>query len=191
MWKKRGFEFLSAIKYIKQTYGEEDFKTLLEQLPAEYSLIFKDKINAIGWYPADAHVKFMNSADKIYADGQHKICHLIGRFSAEEAAKGIFKYFLEGIRLELIFKSVGMFWKQLNSSGRLIYVESGNGYVKGRIVELVGADKCHCSYVLGFLERTLELLGVKNVIGREVKCACGRDEFCEFDLRWDEESEKR
>ena len=68
--EKRGFEFLSAMKYIRQNHGEEGLKTILEQLSVEHKSIFEKEINTITWYPAVAYLAFMSAADKLYADGR-------------------------------------------------------------------------------------------------------------------------
>lgn len=181
----RGLTFSGAVEYIRSNFGEENLQKVLNSLPEEERKTISGKFHIMEWYSLSIFVNFLSTADNMLGKGDHNICYLSGKASAEEGFGGIYKIFLEFGGPNLFLKKAALAWRALNDSGYLEVEVSKEGYARGKVKEYINPHKCYCYFLVGYFEKVLELAGGKNVKVKESKCRLLGDDCCQYEGFWE------
>jgi len=185
MSNMRGMALGAAVKYIKQTYGEEGFKKVVEAMEAGDREVMAGNLNPVNLYPIKAYTSFLDTADKLLGKGDYELCRQVGIFEAGETFSGLYKVFLEIGNPHFVIKKAGLAWRTLHDAGDLEIEQTGDKFVRGKITNFPDAHKAFCADLLGYFAKVLEMSGAKNLRVKETKCLCSGDEYCEFEVNWD------
>jgi len=181
----RGMALAAAVKYIKQTYGEEGFKKVVEAMEAGDREVMAGSLNPVNLYSMKAYNSFLDKADKLLGKGDYELCRQVGIFEARETFTGLYKVFLEVGNPHFVIKKAGLAWRTLHDAGDLEVEQTGDKYVRGKVSNFPDPHKAFCWDLVGYFEKVLEMSGAKNLDVKEIKCRCSGDDCCEFEVRWE------
>ncbi len=108
----------------------------------------------------------------------------VGRFAAEVALADVRdSLVLQGSPL-FLFRQAPTIWHQHYDSGTIEAVdvtETGGTFL---VRDFDDPAPEHCISVRGWIEATIELTGVSEVVVDEQRCRCRGDDLCEYRCSW-------
>jgi hypothetical protein len=178
--QSKGFTLLSALAYVDQKHGSTGRARLLGALDEEDRRILSGHVLSSNWYPFHVQVHAYEAIDRLWGTGDRELCWEIGRFTAEHEATTIHKLFLKLARLELWLRVAGTMWGHYYSAGRLELgnFEAGTGEV--RVHDFHPISRAFCHDFGGWLWRTAEMSGMRQVKIRHTSCLLDGAEACTF-----------
>ena len=186
MAKIKGVSIKSTVEFLKVRLGEAGLAKLIEGMTADEAATLKDSILPSSWYEFSLLRKLMTLAEgKVALPPGRSLAWELGRFSAEEALRGIYKLFFKVADMGFIVKKAAYLFPTLYDSGELELVESRPN---GAIMRIKNFDEpCQefCDRMQGWMERTVELTGRKHATIEHPKCRVRGDAYCEYHGRWD------
>lgn len=181
----RGISVISAIKYVRDNYGEGGWTKITDSLDDEDRNIIRGNINPMTWYPLKVFTNFIETTDKIFGKGNYEVCLNIGRFNAQDTFTGLYKVFLELGNPHFVIRRGHIAWRTIVDTGELEVEQAGDKYVKAKIINFSEPHKAFCWKVAGYFDKVLEMSGARNVQVKETKCALEGSDFCEYEIQWE------
>lgn len=185
MAKVKGTAVSASATYLKERLGEEVYLQVVNDLSPEGQKLFGGVVLTSGWYEFSLLLELMKKVEAKLPRGARPLAWEMGRYSAESGIKTVYKIFFRVADVGFILKRASNIFSNYYDSG-VMTVE--NQERNGASVVVRGFDQpCpyFCDRVLGWVERLLELTGVKNVRVDHPKCRVRGDDRCEFRGRWD------
>ena len=184
--KSKGFTIKGALAFVEKNYGPDGKAKVLAALDPEDRDVAEKFILSSDWVPFRAQVALYEAIDKTFGKGDFALCRQIGRFTSEHELTTINMIFLKLGKLEHWFRAASMMWGRYYSEGRLEVrdFEKGSGSILVR--DFNPLSDAFCRDFSGWLERTVELSGYKNVSMEHPHCVLRGNEDCEFRAKWDE-----
>lgn len=182
--QSKGFTLRSALAFVEARWGASGRERLLAALAPELREILSRTILSSSWYPFRHQVTLYETIDRIFGRGDFALCHEIGRFTSEHELTTIHKLFLKVASLELWMKSAGMMWGVYYSAGRLSATEFGPGSGVLTVAEFNPVSSAFCEDFAGWLERTAEMSGKKDVAVRHAACVLTGAPACRYEATW-------
>ena len=107
----------------------------------------------------------------------------IGRFSASEAVKGVYRFFARVLTPEGLLSRAASMWSAMNTAGKMEVVSEGQGSALIRLSEYP-SDPVMCMRIAGWIEQMADLTGAKNAVVRQLKCVAKGDPACEWRITY-------
>jgi hypothetical protein len=107
----------------------------------------------------------------------------IGRFSADEAVRGVYRFFARVLTPETILAKAASFWSAMNTVGRMEVSSDGSGSALIRLLDYP-SDPVMCLRIAGWIEKMADLTGAKNAVVRPLRCVATGDPLCEWRITW-------
>jgi hypothetical protein len=107
----------------------------------------------------------------------------IGRFSADEAVRGVYRFFARVLTPETILAKAASFWSAMNTVGRMEVASDGSGSALIRLIDYP-SDPVMCLRIAGWIEKMADLTGAKNAVVRPLRCVAKGDPICEWRITW-------
>lgn len=170
MLEAKGPIFKSALKYIKNNLGADGFESFLKQLPKETQQFLSSPILNSEFYPSDQLISVMESYVKMENLNPEQTYHELGRFSSDEGMKGIYRIFLKVGSPSMMFRQTPLVYKSYYSQGSMQVVDSTKNDATLRLTDSGIRHIAICGRITGYIERTMELAGGKNVRLTHTKC---------------------
>lgn len=186
--KSKGFTIKGALAFVEKTYGAEGKARLIEALdPGTREIAERVGISA-EWVPFSAQVALYESIDRVFGKGDLALCWEIGRFTSESELSTINLIFLKLGKLEHWFRVASMMWGRYYSEGRLHIGNFGRETGTVLIMDFNPISEAFCRDFSGWLQRTVELSGCRNVTVEHPQCVLSGRRLCEFVGRWEEKT---
>jgi hypothetical protein len=185
----KGVTLKSRLDFIRHEYGEEGLQKLLPHLKEEARELFANpkRIRATSWYEFDIQVDLDQALCKYLAGGDEGIYRKMGGWSAEfQEAHAALTDFREPLKfLQMHSVIFGRFFEP----GRMEVEMVGPTEAYMRIYEFRSVKE-NCETNMGFLTRSLEIIGASNIKVKETQCTEDPGvPFCEYHIIWEEEKE--
>ncbi len=185
MAQVKGTAVLSSLRYVRQRFGEPALAGVLSALPAEDGARLRDLVLASSWYPIGCLMRFMQEAEKQLASQDPKLLQNMGRASCEEGLKGVYKIFLKvgspGFTIDRAARVLSNYY----DTGELVVVDKGERRVAAELRGLEEAGQPLCERIYGWMQRMLEMTGVRNLRSAHSSCVHRGDPVCRFEGSWD------
>jgi len=92
----KGTSVVATREFVRQSFGEDGLKKFTENLPESSKKIYMSAVLQNSWYELkDALVEPTKKICELFYGGSLKGARDLGRFSAEQGLKGIYKLFLK------------------------------------------------------------------------------------------------
>jgi hypothetical protein len=181
----------SAVKsipdYIKKFHPEK-YSTWLESLPADSKQVFVAGVMPSGWYPLkNAAILPTEALGQVIFGNGEKGAWQCGRYSAEIALTGIYKFFIKAASPFFIIEKAGKIFSTYYQPSEMKVVEKGADYVVLQIVRFEEPSKLVEARIMGWIEKAMEIHGVGFVDVILKKSLAQGDDVTEFYVRWGEE----
>jgi hypothetical protein len=184
MAQVKGTAVIASVRYVRERFGEEALKRVLGPLPVEERHVLEGGILASAWYPMPLFLHFMQEVERQLASQEPDVIRRMGRASAEYGIKGVYKVFFRLGSPEFIIGRAARVFGSYDDSGQLVVAESRAGRA---VVELSGFEGApqFCKRILGWMEKTIEMAGAKNLRSDHPRCVHRGDGACRFVGDWD------
>ncbi len=173
--------------FIESKFGKEGIAKWLESLNSKAAELYKDansvKINQ--WYPLkDSYLEPTAAMCELFYDNDHKGAWEVGRFSADYALKGVYKAFVK-------MTSVGFFIKRASLLMTTYYqpsaMELKSSTFNQAVLHMTKFPEAHSlieSRIGGWIQRSLEIHGCKEVTVEITRSLTNGDPYTEMILKW-------
>jgi hypothetical protein len=178
----------SAVKsipdFVRKNHPEH-YDSWMEALPESSRRIFKDSVLPSNWYPLHegAVVPTEVMGKLLYADVTSGAWQC-GRYSAETALTGIYKFFIKAASPFFIVDRAGKIFTTYYSPSSMEVVEKGSNYVVLHITRFDEPSLVIESRIAGWIERAMEIHGFGTVLVDITGSLAKGDSLTEFRVSW-------
>jgi uncharacterized protein (TIGR02265 family) len=185
MAQVKGTAVQSSLRYVRERFGEEAVTRVLAALPEADRVALGQGILPSSWYPMDAFLRFMQEAERQLGAQEPDVVRKMGRASCDYGVKGAYKIFFKVGSPEFIISRAAPAFSSYYDTGELRIVERGPGQVAAEITGLEGGAPQFCERIFGWMQRTLELAGARNLRSVHSACVHRGDPVCRFEGSWE------
>jgi len=186
MMEVKGRLVASIQQFVRKKFGPEGLEKWLDAISGEARLLYAFKIRESDWYDMKTYmlepVAFV--AQLFYNWNLQETGWQMGRFSAEQAFRGILRMFLKVGKPEfLVSKGPQFIVGYYRPSGIKVHVNE-RGHAVLRIDEFPEIDKTIEYRIGGWMQRGLEMNGCKDVNVDITRSLMKGDPYTEFRIQY-------
>lgn len=157
---------------------------MLERLEAaDRELVTSGLLDSV-WYPMPLLLNLMRAAEEARGGAEPELPRQMGRASAEAGVKGVYKVFFKVGSPQFIISRASRVFSSYYDTGQIRVVESGPGRAVLDLVDFEGSPE-FCQRIVGWMERTVEMAGAKNLVPLHSQCRHRGDAVCRFEGTWE------
>ncbi len=185
MMEIKGSAIKSIVEYIKKKYPER-YDEWLNTLPEQSKKFFQETILPSNWYPVNeaAAIPTKHLAELFFDKDVEKGAWQSGRFSAEMALTGIYKFFVMAASPHFIISKASKILSTYYRPADIEVFEKGNNWVTLRFKDFEETDQIIECRICGWIERALEISGAKEVAVNIRSSMTKGDPFTELYMTW-------
>lgn len=184
MAQVKGTAVQSSMRYVRERFGEQALSGLLAALPPGDGASFEGVLPS-SWYPMNAFLRFMQEAERQLGAQEQEIVRNMGRASCDYGVTGVYRIFFKVGSPEFIISRAARVFSSYYDSGELRVVESRDGRAVAELRGLQDGAPQFCERIYGWMQRTLELAGARNLRSSHSSCVHRGDPVCRFEGSWD------
>jgi hypothetical protein len=178
----------SAVKTIPEfirKFHPEKYSDWMELLPESSRQIFAGSVMPSNWYSLqDAAIVPTEALGKLIFDDAEKGAWQCGRYSAESALTGIYKFFIKAATPFFIIERAGRIFSTYYQPTVMEVVEKGNDYVILHITLFDEPSSLIEGRIAGWIEKAMEIHGVSFVTVDIKKSLAKGDPLTEIFVKW-------
>lgn len=152
----KGTSVAATKNFVVNKFGQSGLKMFMDSLPKESYVIFDQSILANNWYPFnDAFVKPTKVICDLFFGGSDLGAREIGKFSAEQSLKGIYRTFARVASVGFIMERTASIFKTYYSPGRMEVISRDEHRL---VFHILDTDESHplfeqriCGWIKGAL----------------------------------------
>jgi hypothetical protein len=182
--KVKGTAVQSSLRYVRERFGEDALARVIEALPEGDRAAFGHGVLASSWYGMDAFLRFMQEAERQLRGQEPDVVRKMGRASCDYGVTGVYKVFFKVGSPEFIISRGARVFSSYYDTGELRIAESGPGRAVAELVGFEGGAPQFCERIFGWMQRTLELAGAKNLRSAHSTCVHRGEPVCRFEGSW-------
>jgi len=176
---------ISSKMFVKETYGQEVWNTLMETLQPATRNIFKAKINPKKDVGFDKVADLLVCVEKLLAKEHPDVLFELGLHNSADDLSATQKLFMKIISVEWVLKVAAMLWKQRVKNGGKMEIQTlGKGRVKAQIHKFQSPLDQWWRYLSGWFTCAIEFSGGKNVEVKLISASQSPDETTEYEASW-------
>jgi predicted hydrocarbon binding protein len=184
MAKVKGSALAARLNFLRDQCTPEQQEQVKALLPAELTRQMGLGVFASQWYPLQHLVDLSRAIDQVKGRGDGALILEMGRQSAHEAVRGIYRIFFKIGSPEFVIQRAAQVWSRYYDSGQLEVEVLGKGHVQVRLCDFDTPMHEHCLSVSGWIRGMLEASGGKSVETTIVQCRKQGARACGFEARW-------
>jgi hypothetical protein len=180
----KGSAVRSIPDFIRKTQPEK-YQIWLDALPEASQVYFRENILPSNWYPLrNAAVIPTEVMGKVLFNDPVKGAWQCGRYSAETALTGIYKFFIKAASPFFIVDKAGKIFTTFYQPSAMEVTEKGSDYVVLHITRFDEPDALIENRIAGWIERAMEIHGFGYVqVDIPLSLARG-DAYTELRVKW-------
>ena len=179
----KGSPVRSLQKFIEQNLTPEQREAVFRNLPPEYAARLRTPILATETIPVHMLNRFAEEAAKVKGEPLEQFARSAGRYSADQAIQGIYRFFALVLTPSALLSKAGQMWGSLNNRGQL-RVEDQQATSARIVLDDYPSEVALCARVEGWIEKMAELTGAKNIQIKHSQCFARGGSRCEWELHW-------
>jgi|GEM_PF-2255569 len=168
--------FPNEIEKLKEILDEKTYNTLVNTEGGKY-------------YDINNFININKAISQTFGNNELDIIRDLGRYSATEAVRGVFKAFFKFGSPEFIMKISESVFSKYYDKGKLKLINSTKDSVTGELTGLDIEDKKDVKYICirveGWIERSMEISAGKKAKTTQSKCISRGDDSCVFVTEWE------
>ncbi len=184
--RSKGYTLKGALAYVVDRHGDEALKRVLDVLDGDLASLLASRVVPSEWYPFEYQVRFYEAVDRVLGRGDLSLCWQIGRFTAEFELTTIHKIFMKVGGPRRLLSLSGMLWNRYYSVGKLDVQSLDNRGAKATVRDFHPISRAFCFDLAGWMERTLELSGGKDIHLVHSECVIQGANACVYEGSWSE-----
>lgn len=178
----KGIGFMNVRDFTCARFGPAGWGGLLDGLSSGERAVLAAVV-PVGWYDLTLYSRLIRTLDERLGVGDLRLVYALGRFEAERDLTTIQRVFLQLVRPSIAIEQMNKYWKRFHDTGTWT-TERGEREVSARLAGWGVVDAALCRELVGYLGRTLELLGGSDVFMDHRRCRGRGDDQCEFHATW-------
>lgn len=182
----KGSAITSRIRYVREHFGEEGYRTLLERLSAADVALIRARILPHEWVSFELFVNTNVTIDRVFGKGDLQMCFEMGRYSAETNLPTLYRLFYRLGTPMFIFRKAAQIWNVHYDTGSIRPVADGSGGIRIFMDNVARPHRAHCLSVLGWAAKSIELSGGKVTEAQERACRTQGATSCELVLHYND-----
>src|SRR5687767_1043073 len=115
----KGSPVRSLQKFIEQNLTPEQRESVFQNLPTDYAARLRVPILATETVPVHMLNRFAEEAAKARGESLQQFGRNAGRYSADQAIQGIYRFFALVLTPSALLSKAGQMWGSLNNRGQL------------------------------------------------------------------------
>ncbi len=185
MAQVKGTAVLSSVRYVRERFGDDALARLLAALPPGDRAVLGQGILASSWYPMEAFLRFMQEAERQLGTQEADVVRRMGRASCDYGVTGVYKIFFKLGSPEFIIARAARVFSSYYDTGELRIAETARGRAVAELSGFEGGAPQFCERIFGWMQRTLELAGARNLRSAHTTCVHRGDAVCRFEGTWE------
>jgi uncharacterized protein (TIGR02265 family) len=181
----KGTAVQSSLRYVRERFGEPALEAVVAALPESDRRSLGHGVLASSWYPMETFLRFMQEAERQLGSREKDLVRMMGRASCEYGVTGVYRVFFKVGSPEFIISRAARVFSSYYDSGELRIAESGPRRAVAELDGLEGGAPQFCERIFGWMQRTLEMAGAKNLRSAHTSCVHRGDPVCRFEGDWD------
>lgn len=181
----KGTSLIATEKFIKHRFGSEGFERFLQALPQPSKELFSSTVLSPNWYHIeDAFYRPMETVCRLFYEGKARGARDMGRFSALDSLKGVYKVFARIASVDFVLKKTANIFVTYYRPGMMEVAERGDRRI---ILRMSGIGLPHVlleERICGYLEGALEVCGESEGRVMVAKSMASGDECTDFVVRY-------
>jgi len=180
----KGTAVLGTIRFIKETFGDEGLSRVVGHLDEQDRTRMEAVVLASAWYPVSFLLALMKAAKKEFGDQMPEVVTNIGRASADYAHTTVYKLVFKVGSPQWIISKASTIFSSFYDQGQMVVTEKGPKFANVEMRDFGEPAPEFCERIAGWIVRTFELSGAKDVQLRHVTCVCKGAKVCRFEGTW-------
>ncbi len=182
----KGSAVKSIPEFVKTRYTDQ-YENWKNALPEGVKEIFEKPVLPSNWYPlSDGGIVPTETLGKVFFnEDSREAAWQAGRFSAEIALTGIYKFFVKASTPHFIIARAGKIFSTYYRPSEMKVMGKGDKSVNLQILKFDEPNEVIEYRIAGWMEKGLEISGCKNVRVSMPKSLARGDEVTEFDIQWE------
>ncbi len=181
----KGTSFFGRLQYVRRYHGEGAVERVLAAM-ADQAMASQLRRGALrsAWYPFAAYVDLNECVDRVCGRGDGSLPRAMAAQVAEDDLASIYRAFLRVASPSFVLRHVGQIWKQYHDSGRVVVLRDEPAHVDLEVVGFDTPHHVHCDAVGGWMERCVQMTGVKGAKVTHPSCRARGADRCLYEVRW-------
>jgi hypothetical protein len=181
----KGTVLTSRLAFVRDRGGEAAAERVIARLPPEDQEVLGGIVLAVGWYPFETNERLDAAIAAEFGRGD-SIYRELGAQSAIDSFKNTQKNLARSRDAHALLKQTAQIHRLFKSTGSMSYEQVAPTRATLRTVDCDGFSRADCLTNLGWLEKALELVGVRASRVIEIACRARGDKACEYRCEWAE-----
>jgi hypothetical protein len=181
----KGTSLIATERFIKERFGTAGFEKFKAALSPEARALFGAPVLAPNWYPADPG--FFEPMEKLcreFYGGDARGARELGRFSAVDGLRGVYKIFVRMASVDYILKKTANIFASYYRPGKLEVAQVAGRRITLRMSDIARAHPLFEERVCGWLEGALQVCGQENYKVIVGKSMARGEQWTEFVVRY-------
>lgn len=181
--KTKGVGFSNVKNFTVERYGQDGWEQVLARLtqPERDELA---SIVAVGWYSLPFYAKLIRVIDQVHGYGDLGLLLQLGRYEAEKDLTTLHRMLLRLASPAYAVEKTAEYWRRFHDTGTWTMTREGDSQLRGSLEGWGCVDLALCRELQGYLTRSMELVGAKNVVVDHVRCRTKGEPTCIFVGKW-------
>ena len=180
----KGSALTSRLLWVSLNHGEAGTARLAEAASPTLRAVVRQGASRATWYPFDMFVELNQKIDAVFGKGDLALVKELGRYGADANLTTIYRLFYKVGTVQWILSRASRLWGMHYDAGRMIVRAPGGREVELEIMDYDTPHAVHCLSVEGWIERSVELSGGKDVVLDELDCRARGGARCRMRVRW-------
>jgi hypothetical protein len=173
-------------KYVQKNFGKDALSQWMDSITPAAREVFDGTVSSKDWFPLkEALVEPTATLCQLFYGWDYKGAWELGRYSADQSLKGIFKLFVKFGSPEVLINRAGTAFSTYYHPSTIKVQVDQQGFPVMRIMEFEDIDKLVEMRIGGWIERALEISGCKNVEIKINQSLTKGDACTEYKITWD------
>lgn len=183
MAQMKGSAFTARFGYLRETYPDR-WEAFLSELDPSTRELATSRILKSAWYPFEHFVDLNVVADRVMGQGDLALARTLGAHAAEANLPTLYRLFFKLGSPDYILRNAAALWTVHHDTGHAVLVKREGDAAEYQVHEHGSPHPTLCRSVEGFVTRSLELTGVREVSVKEIACVTEGAPYCAFEGRW-------
>ena len=160
----KGSSINSTLNFIVTKFPERK-SDWLSMLPEKSNDIFGVPVYTAKWYPfiEGMILPTKTAAMLFYGGDNEKASYEIGKFSAEEGLKGIYKLFVRVASTSFVLRKTTNIFNTYYDGAAITIIEKADSSVKFKVTGIKTDGKLIFNRIAGWMEKTIEIVNNKPI----------------------------
>lgn len=180
----KGSAFKAMVEFVREGYGEADLLRVLDEVEAETREAVRVGVFISNWYAIEVFEDFIRTTDRVLGQGDLALVGKMGAFSAAFGLNVVYRTVIRMGSPEFALGKASMMWSRYYDKGQIKILSLDKQHIAMKLVDTPYISDIFCPRITGWMQRFLELTGVKDAKVVHEKCVRRGNSHCEWHGRW-------